>query len=148
MSHGGQSGPESAESSHNAMRGPSQPDYASTLETAQSSRIHSAMQGGDEQSQSESQQADPSSEDGRIRILRELEGTVESFRGRKVSKTGAISSILRILGENADVSITQSQKDATFDSYLTELLSIQASHDESANSGESGAQPDSCPPPK
>ena len=40
-----------------------------------------------------------------------------------------ISSVLRILGQNADVMLTRAQKEATFDSYLTEILSIQSTFD-------------------
>jgi hypothetical protein len=43
----------------------------------------------------------------------------------------AITSILRILREDIDVPITESQKEATFDSYLMESLSIQSSLDDS-----------------
>ena len=46
---------------------------------------------------------------------------------------GMIASILRIIKENVDVKITQSQKDSTFDSYLTEILAIESSKD---NTGE------------
>jgi hypothetical protein len=38
----------------------------------------------------------------------------------------AITSILRILRKDIDVLITKSQKEATFDSYLMEILSIQS----------------------
>ena len=70
------------------------------------------------------------SEDGRFQLLRKLEESIDKFRTGKDSKTTAISSILRILGENVDVEITQSQKDLTFDSYLTEILSIQSTLNE------------------
>ena len=84
-------------------------------------------------------------EDGRARILKELEGTIESFRKGKTPKTDVISSILRILGENPDVALTRSQKEATFDSYLTEILSIQSTFDESAG-GVIGAQSEPVDP--
>ena len=48
------------------------------------------------------------------------------------NKTDAINSILRFLGENSDVALTRAQKEATFDSYLTEILSIQSTFDEPA----------------
>ena len=46
-------------------------------------------------------------------------------------KMNMITSILRILKEDTHVSITQSQKEATFNSYLTKILSIQSTLDES-----------------
>jgi hypothetical protein len=74
---------------------------------------------------------DSTPEDERNRILRKLESTIETFRSGNATKTSTITSILRILGEDTNVTITQSQKEATFDSYLTEILSIQSSLDES-----------------
>jgi hypothetical protein len=84
-----------------------------------------------------------SSENERIDTLKNLERAIDSFRSKDTSKTTAISSILRILGEVTDVSLTQSQKDSTFDSYLNEILSIQSSFEdtrahEDLNSGSSG----------
>jgi hypothetical protein len=70
-------------------------------------------------------------EDERNQILRKLESTIETFRSGNATKTSTITSILRILGEDTNVRITQSQKEATFDSYLAEILSIQSSLDES-----------------
>lgn len=85
------------------------------------------------------------SEDEHIRLLKKLEVSVESFRGGKVSKTDAISGVLAILRENSHVSLTQSQKEATFDSYLTEILSIQSTFDQSSrNQDPSGSVPE-CP---
>jgi Zinc knuckle len=87
---------------------------------------------------------DPPGENERTQVLQELEDSVNSFRDHKTSKTETISSILRILGEISNVSITQSQKDATFDSYLTEILSIQSARDranESQSTGESSTKP-------
>ena len=71
------------------------------------------------------------SEDECNQIIKQLESTVETFRNRNSSKTSTITSILGILGEDSDVSITQSQKEATFDSYLTKILSIQSTFEES-----------------
>ena len=71
-------------------------------------------------------------EDGHTQVLKELEGSIESFRKGKTPKTDAISNILCILGENSDVSLTRTQKEATFDSYLTEILSIQSTFNEPA----------------
>ena len=88
-----------------------------------------------------SNSADSSAEDERINILKNLEKTVESFRTKGISKTTAISSILRILGENANVTLTQSQKESTFDSYLTEILAIQSSFDESKEPEEPTSEP-------
>ena len=65
----------------------------------------------------------------------EDEDTVDSFRSGNITKTTTVSSILRILGEDTDVSLTQSQKETTFDSYLMEILSIQTTLDESRPTG-------------
>jgi hypothetical protein len=80
-----------------------------------------------------------SAEDGRSQLLKRLEETVESFRGGSLSKTATISSILQTLGEDIDVPLTESQKETTFDSYLTEILSIQSAFDQSGPTG-SGIQ--------
>ena len=37
-------------------------------------------------------------EDERINILKNLEKTIESFRGKSISKTSAVASVLRIIG--------------------------------------------------
>ena len=55
-------------------------------------------------------------------------------------KMNTIASILEILEENTHVSITQSQKEATFDSYLTKILSIQSTLDKSRDSDTSGSE--------
>ena len=46
---------------------------------------------------------------------------------------GAISAILRILEGGNNIPLSQSQKDRTFDSYLTEILSIQSSINKTNN---------------
>ena len=65
-------------------------------------------------------------------MLAELELFVDHYRRGNFSKTETISSILRVLGENVDVALTEQQKEATFDTYLTEILSIQSFADDSA----------------
>ena len=89
--------------------------------------------------------ADPSSEDQRLKVLGNLENAMESFRGRKISKTTAVSTILRILGDASNVSLTQTQKDSTFDSYLSEIQSIDASFGESGDSDEVQQRRESLP---
>jgi hypothetical protein len=64
-------------------------------------------------------------------ILKKLESTINLFRNKNSSKTNTITSVLWILGEDVNVVITEFQKEATFDSYLTEILSIQSSFDKS-----------------
>jgi hypothetical protein len=88
----------------------------------------------------DSTQTDSAAEDERARILRRLESTVEMFRNGNSFKMATISSILGILGENTYVMITQSQKDATFDSHLTKILSIQSTFDESNGLHSSGIE--------
>ena len=92
-----------------------------------------------------SERTNPSSEDERICILKDLEKTVESFRNKEFTKTVAVSSVLRILGENSNVTLTQSQKESTFDSYLTEILAIQSSFDEVRDPEESSSDPATQP---
>ena len=66
---------------------------------------------------------------------------MESFRGKGILKTGAITTIGRILEGGDNFQLTQSQKDTTFDSCLTEILSIQSSIDETSNTaGNQGTQ--------
>jgi hypothetical protein len=86
---------------------------------------------------------DTAAEDERVLLLKELESSVDSFRGGKVSKTTAISNVLGILGKVSNVSYSQPQKEATFDSYLTEILSIQASLDRADPSGDAPQTPSS-----
>ena len=128
MSHGEPVVPKTLESPISALQGLAGPDYASTLTSTPPSGTGSSGQGNS--SPRSADRANSSSEVGQMRVLKELEGSVESFRGGRVPKTDVITSVLRIL-KNADILLTQSQKDATFDSYLTEILSIQSSFDES-----------------
>jgi hypothetical protein len=118
MSYDGQSGPEPS-------RTPFSIQHPSTEPTASGSRTAPEPFRSDA-GESSSGGTLSSSEDGRNRILASLEETVETFREGKASKTSTISSILRILGEVSDVSLSESQKEATFDSYLTEIISIQS----------------------
>jgi hypothetical protein len=140
MSNGNGSGPEPIESPLAALQTFTESDYASTSAAAESFRSNSDQRA--DPNPSNPRQPISSSEDERIRLLRELENTVESFRSNKISKTNAISSILRVLGEVSDVSITQSQKEATFDSYLTEILSIQATLDDNGGTGDEREEPE------
>ena len=128
MSHGDRPGPESAEGSRGSLHSPSESRLASTLATIESSRPESSSQtpGNSETSREENSLT----ENGRNRILKDLEEVAESFRRGKSTKTEAISGILRVLREDTDVSLTQPQREAAFDSYLTEFLSIQSHLDE------------------
>ena len=121
------------------------PDYSSVFSSTRPSGSSSTGRGVTAAEVSERTDSVP--EDGRARILKELEGSVESFRKGKTPKTDAISNILRILGENSDVSLTRAQKEATFDSYLTEILSIQSTFDEPTGGaiGERGGSVDQRP---
>ena len=71
----------------------------------------------------------------------ELEPVVETFRGGNTMKMNMITSILGILEDNTNVSISQSQKEATFNSYLTEILSIQSTFNDSRGPDPSGTEP-------
>ena len=98
--------------------------------------------------QGNSEPADSASEDERIRILGELEDAMESFRGRQRSKADVISSILQILGDTSNLSLTQTQKNSTFDSYLSEIQSIDSSIGEPRISEESQHHRGSTPQPE
>ena len=132
MSHDGLLGTDASanRSALAAMQSFSGPDYSSAIASTLPSGSISSDRGvvGAEYSGP----AHSVAEDGRARILKELEGSIESFRKGKTPKTDAIASILRILGENSDVTLTRAQKEAMFDSYLTEILSIQSTFDEPA----------------
>jgi hypothetical protein len=134
MSHGGSFGLETSGSFNPTLRDTAEPGNAGGLPLPQQLGQDSGEQGIAESSFNG--QTIASSEDGRTELLRRLEETVESYRGGSISKTTTISTVLEILGDNSTVSLTQSQKDATFDSYLTEILSIQATTDEPEPSGQ------------
>ena len=140
MSHGNPLGSEATESLESSLRGLAGPQSGIAHRSSQPTNQISGPSSGSNSSATASTDLAP--EDERIRLLRELESAIESFRGGKVSKTVVISDIIRILGENAYVSISQSQKEATFDSYLTEILSIQANFDQSNGGvGTAGVSP-------
>ena len=123
MSHGVSSEPGFARAVQLSAYGSTGPRYADShslpelpgLPTGESSSVSSITR-----------PINSSSEDLQIRLLAELESFVDRYRRGGVSKTETISSILRVLGENIDVSLTEQQKEATFDTYLTEILSIQS----------------------
>ena len=147
MSYGGHFGQETAQPPIETERGLEGSGYniasgISGSSGATSSSLSAAISGS-------SDRVNSSAEDERVRILKNLEETVESFRSKVITKTAAISSVLRILGEDSNVSLTQSQKDSTFDSYLTEILSIQSSFDEprgpEVSSAESSGPPQTAP---
>jgi hypothetical protein len=142
MSHGDRPGPEAAETSRSAdsaLQFATESGDASFAGSSEPSRVgYSTQSTGNLGS---TQDSDPAPEDGHIRVLRKLEEATESFRGGKTSKTDAVSSILNILQENTDVSLSQSQREATFDPYLTEILSIQSTFDESRGPETTGTRP-------
>src|ERR1700678_2981868 len=131
MRHGNRNGSQSAQSSHQAPNPLEESGYSSTLGSIEPVGISSNLHRTRSSPDSNLSNANPSQENGRLKTLNDLKGIIESFRGGKSSKTETISSVIRILGENTNIAITQSQKEATFDSYLTEILAIQSSLDES-----------------
>ena len=143
MSYGGHFGQEAAQPLNETERGPERsgrpvaPGFSGTTGAASSSLSIPIADS--------SERAIFSAEDERVGILKDLEKTIESFRNKDISKTAAISSVLRILGEDSNVSLTQSQKDSTFDSYLTEILSIQSSFDEPKDSEDPNSDPSGSP---
>jgi hypothetical protein len=145
MSHGDRVESNSSQSAQSTLRSVAGPDYANPSASSTTSGSNSTPLGIN--SSSTTQQSNSPPEDERIRTLSRLEESIESFRKGKTSKTSAVSSILRILGENTNVSFTQSQKDASFDSYLAEILAIQSTFDESSESSperpETSEQPSS-----
>jgi hypothetical protein len=139
MSYGGHFGQETSQSANEAGRGSegsgrsNAPGFSGSSGTASTP---STIPISDS-----SIRAHSSTEDERVSILKDLEKTIESFRSKEFTKTTAISSVLRILGEDSNVSLSQSQKDSTFDSYLSEILAIQSSFDESKDPEEVGTDP-------
>ena len=144
MSHGDRPGPESAESSRGSLHPTSESGVTGTLGTTESSGIGSVSQrtGNDETGQ----EAIATGEVGRIHVLKALEEVMESFRRGKAMKTETVSSVLRVIREDSDVSLTQPQREAFFDSYLTEVLAIHSSRDESGDPEASGRRPDESQP--
>ena len=125
MNHGEPSRPGSSRSSLAALQPFSGTDYANSITASERNGTDSANQ-----LPANSSPTFPSSENERTEILKHLEEVIESFRSGRISKTASISSIIRILGENSNVSLSESQKETTFDSYLTEILAIQSSKEE------------------
>ena len=66
------------------------------------------------------------SENEQNQVIDKLKSRVKIFRNGNSTKMNTITSILTILGKDTNVSITQSQKEVTFDPYLTYILSIQS----------------------
>ena len=128
MSHGNSIGSEANEPFEPTMRGLTEPQNRISIESAHSAQPIPKPSSGSNSSATAS--TDLASEDERVHLLKELKSSIESFRGGKVSKTATIADIICILGQNSYVSISQSRKEA-FDSYLTEILSIQAIFDQS-----------------
>ena len=117
MSHGGTSGPQPLEPS--TAQSIAEPWHTSTLASTEQPNTFSntyPSSGTINLSRTNSAPED--------QIIKWLESTV--FRGGNTTKMNMITSILGILEENTHVSITQSQKEVTFDSYLTKILSIQS----------------------
>jgi hypothetical protein len=139
MSHGNSSRQQGIESTHSTMQHTAEPEHAGVTSTSESSNSNSRSSGTI--NSTPSQPTDLASEDERFRILQELESSVETFRSGKTTKTDAVSSVIRILGENTNVTLTQSQKETTLDSYLTEILSIHTNLDESGIPIESPVEP-------
>ena len=138
MSNGNSSGPEVVGLSNSTLRNTGKSrDEDSTSTTQHTDSFTGAS------SSNPSGGASIIEDDDRLGLLKELESVIESFRGRAISKMEAVSSVLRILGKNTSVSYSQSQKDAMFDSYLTEILSIQSSFDRSGSRGETLETPSS-----
>ena len=106
MSHAGRPEPKSTKTSRGSLQFASEPGTAGTLGTAGLSTFGSNSQ---EFSRTEDNpEAISPSENRRIRGLKDREEIMESFRRGKSMKTETITSILRSLGEIADVSFTQS----------------------------------------
>jgi hypothetical protein len=133
MPHGEPSGSTSSAATQATLRDSSGSHYASTAGTTVSSGSNPTPLAV--RSTSNIEHSDSTSENERLRILGELEASVESFRRGKTIKMNVISSIIQILGENPHVALTSTQKESTFDSYLTEILAIQFLFDESNDIG-------------
>ena len=84
---------------------------------------------------------DPTPENEWDWILKKLESIAETFRGVTLQKQTWLPQDLGVLKENTNVSINQSQKKATFNSYLTKILSIQSTFDDSRGPDPLGTEP-------
>jgi hypothetical protein len=133
MHHGERSGPESAESLAEAWR--DHPEPFPTFPPAATGHSGSSSGGVTSSNQDATQQSSSPPEDGRLRVIKRLEKEIDSFRSDEASKTSTIASILGILSEDSDVEITQSQRESTFSSYLTEILAIESSRDQAQDVG-------------
>jgi hypothetical protein len=119
-------GRESVGSNHQSLRGPAEPGNSNSLGTSGASGTFTPSSVRSNPSVSQVQGPESAGTDERVRVLKELELAVDSCRKGEVSKKGTISSVLRILDENPHVAHTESQKEATFNSYLTEIISIES----------------------
>ena len=134
MNNGDSFGSEIAGPSDSALRNTREPRNEESSSTTQGTQSVAGATSSDERT-------NPSGEDEQLVILKELESIVESFRSRKISKAKAIANVLGVLGKDTPISYSQSQTDATFDSYLTEILSIQSSFDRLGGHDETNETP-------
>jgi hypothetical protein len=139
MYHGGTSGLEPAGPPVSTPRDPSESGIPITSTPTEPSGSNS----GERTSslRDSTLQSSTPSETGPIRIIKRLEKEIESFRNDQTPKTTTIAAILSILGEHVNVEITPTQMQSTFDSYLTEILSIESSKDSAQNVGTIGVDP-------
>jgi hypothetical protein len=128
MSHANTSRPQANEPPLLTMRGSPESEHAISSSTFEQSTSHTLPHSS---GTLDSTRTNSSPEDEQNQIIHRLESTIDSFRNGNSTKMNAIASVLKILGENSNVSITESQKEVTFDSYLTEILSIQSTLDQS-----------------
>jgi hypothetical protein len=130
MSYEGVLGSESVGPYHATVRSSTEPESANTLGSTRASGSASVPSTRSNHTVPQVQSTELAGTDERVRVLKDLEAVVDSFRKGEVPKTVAISSVIQILSENAHVAHPGSQKEETFNSYLTEILSIESLQDE------------------
>ena len=136
MNHGEKTRPESSESSFSVVQSSSRPDYASSITASE-------QKSGEPSNQNPSTSENTgttnfTTETGRVCIIKELKENIESFRSSGISKMTVIASSHMNYREKSDVSLSETQKEMTFNSYLTEILAIQFSKDNLGENQEIG----------
>jgi hypothetical protein len=110
------------------MQGSPESEHAISSSTLEQSTSHTLPHSS---GTLDSTRTNSSPEDEQNQIIHRLKSAINSFRNGNSTKMNAITSVLKILRENSNVSITESQKEVSVDSYLTKILSIQSTLNQS-----------------
>ena len=131
MSDGDTSGPQVAGPSNVALRNVGESGNEDSSTTTQRSNSFA----GTPITPSNSGGTNSTAENERLALIKELEEVIESFRARNIARTDAVAQVLGILGKDTTFPYSKPQKEATFGSYLTEILSIQSTFDRMDTNG-------------